>query len=501
MIFKRKIKIIHVLFFTLLFNFSIQENYEKYFFTMYSSQDNRIPSVVYSNNPFSELLSLNASDEDESKIVKESTDEFTYKDISSTLLYENKYLIKICYGPNKIMEIVSQEDLDTKKETKNLKKIITSESNFTATNTIVFCYSSIIKNPDRNFPDQKAIITIFSEKISNNDNSVKEYSHKYVLFFPESEQFSISRSFHSDSDLYFSQVFPKFCTTFRESDIYCTISGENNQFVLETNKIISDSDINPSLFLIKTNLAIGDGKNLRPISLNYQYKSILGGFYDTFLLEYHNKEKNETSIIYSLYRKSIRLSLVPIFDNINLFRGISLKDAYVGYNLLNYLLPNSNEVVYVYVYNNMIQATRIDYSESSFNFKYLNKNNLGYYTAKIDQNCKIPKFLKSTYINNDIKYNANEQIIVNKNSQENFIYQKDIEILLSCANSNDEENSNVFYTSKIIEIPQCLVDLDAMHGLNTYIINFYLSIKNIIYDIYSDPRLKSFRNEEEDLPI
>ena len=486
-------------YFIILFLFSTETNTniesdEKYFFTMYNNQTY---PIIYSNNPFSELLKIDASDENEIKIEKESTNEFTYKNISSVLLYEKQYLIKTCYGPNKIMEVIPLDDIEKKKETQKLNFIFNSENNFTTSNNIVFCYTSIILNPDNNLPDKKAIITIFSEKISN-DNIEEEYSHKYVLFFPESENFRKSSSFHSDSPSYFSKIFPKYCTTFRETDIYCTINDEKNQFVLETNRIINQSEINPSLFLIKSELKIGDGKNLRPISLNYEYKSFLGGIYDTFLLEYHNKEKNDTSIIYSLYRKSVRYSIVPIFYNINLFSGVSFKDDYIGYNLLNYLMPNSNEVIFICIYDNMIKATRVDYTNSSFSSLLLNNNrNIpNYYTAKIDEKCKIPKYLRSTYINNYIKYNENDQSIVNNNIQKHYIYQKDIEILLSCASSKEESNSEIVYTSNIIEIPQCLFDLDSTHGFEIHKINFYLGIGAIIYDVYSDPRLKSFRNVE-----
>ena len=43
-------------------------------------------------------------------------------------------------------------------------------------------------------------------------------------------------------------------------------------------------------------------------------------------------------------------------------------------------------------------------------------------------------------------------------------------------------------------MPQCLNTLDSINGNSIHKINFYLSISTIIYDIYKDPRLKSFRN-------
>ena len=491
-------KIKYIFWFLILFNFSVQENAnieneENYYFTIYPAQDNQSQTILYGNNPFSEILSINRKEGNQVEIQKEMTNDYIYKNISSVLLYNNQYLIKTCYGPNKIMEILSQDDMG-KKETQKLKYTFTSENNFNVTNSIIFCYSSIIKNPDNNFPDKKAIMTFWSEKNNIDDNSQNLYSHKYVLFYPDSQRFSNSFSFHSDLPSYFSKVFPQYCTTFRETDIFCTINNEDNQLIIETDKILVDTDNIPSLYVIKSILA-REQKNMRPISLNEEVKSIEGGLLDTFLLESHDKEKNETTIYYSFYRKSSRFSLTSISENnVNLFYGISLKDFYVGYNYLDYLVPNPNEVVFVYIYDNMIQATRVYYSLNKFEFRSLNRNNLGYYYNKLDENCKIPKFLKSTYINNYIEYNSTEQSIVNNNKLVHYIYKKDISLLISCSNSPEEDNSEIYYISKIIDVPQCLCDLDSLHGFEYHKINFFLSIDNIIYDIYADPRLASFRN-------
>ena len=401
-------KMKYIFWFLILFNFSVQENVnikneENYYFTIYPASDYQSQSILYGNNPFSEILSINRKEGNQVEIQKEMTNDYIYKNISSVLLYNKQYLIKTCFGPNKIMEILSQDDMG-KKETQKLKYIFTSEKDFNVTNSIIFCYSSIIKNPDNNFPDKNAIITFWSEKSNIKDNSEIQYSHKYVLFYPDSQRFSNSFSFHSDLPSYFSKVFPQYCTTFRETDIFCTINNEDNQLIIETDKILVDTDNIPSLYVIKSLLARGEQKNMRPISLNEEVKSIVGGLYDTFLLESHDKEKNETTIYYSFYRKSSRFSLTPIYkSNFNLFFGLSLKNSYVGYNYLDYLVPNPNEVVYVYIYNNMIQATRIDYSLNKFEFRSLNRDNLGYYYIKLDENCKIPKFLKSAYINNYIE--------------------------------------------------------------------------------------------------
>ena len=102
--------------------------------------------------------------------------------------------------------------------------------------------------------------------------------------------------------------------------------------------------------------------------------------------------------------------------------------------------------------------------------------------------------MQSNYITNYIKYNNEEQTIVNENINRHYIYQKDIEVVLSCENSNNEASSEIIYISKIINFPQCLKELDSINGFEYHKINFFLDVSVIIFDIYSDLRLKSFRD-------
>ena len=498
MTFKNILNLKHLFCFLILFIFSTQENAntekeQNYFFTMYSSQNNQTPYILYANTPFSEFLTINASDSKNINIKKENTSEYIYKNISSVLLYEKDYLVKTCFGPNKIMEIISQDNIG-KKETQNKEYIYTSNVENYIENNVVFCYSSIIKNPDNKYQDKKAIITFLTEKNENKENSKIEYSYKALLFYPNSKDFSSIYSLNSEDSSYFINVFPKYCTTFKETCIYCTINDDKNQLILETNKIIKDTKINPSIYAIKSVLDAGDTKNLRPISLKSEYQSLTGGYYDKFIIEYHDKEKNETSLYSSLYRKSVHYSLVPKIGSIEITNGIFIKYNYIGFNLLNIHVPYSDEAVLVYIYNNTLKVKRIDYSNKRAKLQILSQDSTSSYITKIDPKCKYPKFLQSTYVNNYIKYNELDQAIVNKNKNSHYIYQKDLEILLSCSNSENEENSEVVYTSKIISLPQCLIDLDSIHGFGIHRINFYIDIETIIYDIYADPRLKSFRN-------
>ena len=93
---------------------------------------------------------------------------------------------------------------------------------------------------------------------------------------------------------------------------------------------------------------------------------------------------------------------------------------------------------------------------------------------------------------NLIKYNSTETSIVNANKNRHYIFEQDLAVLLSCSNSNI--NEDISYKPILIEMPQCLNYLDSINGNSIHKINFYYSITDIIYDIYDDPRLKSFRN-------
>ena len=483
--YKQFIKLKQALIILTLFIFSYQNNAainkeENYFFTFYSSQNNQTLYNIYINTPFSEFLTINQS-EDKIQIKKEKTNEYTYKNISSVLYYENEFLIKTCFGPNKLMEIIPLKDIEANPENQFLRY----SYNLDSINNIIFCYTTTIINPDKRVKDEKAIITFFSEI----EKSKKEYSHKILLFFPNSLSFSEIYSLYSDYPSEFAKEYPFCCTNFRETDIYCTINDQKNHFIIETNNILKD---HPNVFLINNEIF---EKNMKPLSLNNNYRTNLGQYFDTFILEYHNKEKNETKIMYSLYRKKKRLSLIPFLDNFennNIFKGINIKDDYIDYNIFNNLLPLPNEVIFSYIYNNFLYAIRVDYSSSSNDYKYLTKDTSVYYRAKIKDNCNIPKLLRTSYKKNYIKYNNHDQFIVNNKTKKQYIFQNDIEIMISC--ENDDKSSNITYISQIIEMPQCLIDLDSINGLSIHKIDFYLDRDIIIYDIFSDPKLKSFRN-------
>ena len=468
-----------------------QNDKSNYFFSMYPSQNKNKSYIIYSLTPFSEKLTIDLSVEESNKIIKKEQIPDISNNISSIIFYKEEFLVKTCFGANKVVEIIPTKEIDkTYNEINN--RYIYSENGLQISKNLKYCFSTIVANPDTSKIKDENIIVTYWVMIKEDGT----YNHKCIFFYPYLKKFSSVYNLISNKEFPLSKRYPIHCTTFRYRDIFCSYYDLdlNNQYVIETNKIPKQSSKNPSVYFVLSDFGQINGKNMLPISLNKQNKSIFGGYYDVFLAEFGEKKdvndnkENKTVILYSLYRKSLHASLVPMFSLFDTFFGINIRDDYIETNLFNYVLEG-NEMVFIFIYNNVLQAIRVDYSQE-FNIfkKYNDFGELGYYSTKL-VNCKNPKYMQSTFINNTIKYNDEEKQIV-KNGTRQYILEMDIVSLLSC----EDEQGRVNYETNIIKLPQCLVDLDSMNSHEIHKINFYLNISAIIYDIYDDIRLKSFRN-------
>ena len=145
-------------------------------------------------------------------------------------------------------------------------------------------------NPDTSeIKDENVIITYWVE-INYNES----YTHKSILFYPNSKQFSKVYNLTRNNLYSLSQIYLVHCTVFRDKDILCSYHNLsiNNLYVIETNEIPKENTKNPSIYFIKSDFGEMSGKNMIPISLNKQMKSIYGGYYDIFLAEFSEKEYN-----------------------------------------------------------------------------------------------------------------------------------------------------------------------------------------------------------------
>ena len=132
-------------------------------------------------------FTINATEGNNCDIIEQKDiNEYTYKDLSSTLLIDDSYLVKTCFEPDILAEIVKDDQKYI--YNKDLKNII-------------YCYSSKILNPSITLihEDKYVIITYFIENISE-----EKYSHKIILFYPETGTFSQEEYTLKSDSLFFS---------------------------------------------------------------------------------------------------------------------------------------------------------------------------------------------------------------------------------------------------------------------------------------------------------
>ena len=468
---------------------NIDEN--KYSFQLYSSWDQNHPYYFYAhaNN---ELITINSTEGDNCNIIeRKEIEEYSYKDKSSASIIDNTYLVKTCFGPNKLVEIIY----------KNKETFTMNNNNF---NNIKFCYTTKIHNPDINevHPEEYVLITYWTE-IESITNKIR-YAHKCILFYPESKTFSQVLTLTSGSQFVINIYYPDKCVTFRDSDIFCVIHYVpaeiddvhllGNNYVIETKNIILDAIYGQkkSVNLVISNSQLSFTVYQRPISLKKTSNSKLG-FIDIYITEYHHNEgegKGKVSLMYSYYRKFYHTSYIPFTSNI--FIGINIEDNYVHQDLFNYLVPNEDELIIIYISKEdrmSLILNRFNASDSSS--KQLNKGfkNYAFNNYIRTDICDKPKYLQSIYINSFISYNDKDKNIINSNPNVNYYkYQKDIGVLISC------DKNGIKYESKRIKLPQCLNVLDEINGNDLHILKFKENENEIIFDIYNDPNFVSLRN-------
>ena len=463
----------------------------KYSFQLYSSWDQNHPYYFYAqaNN---ELITINSTEGENSNIIeRKQISEYLYKDKSSINIIDNTYLVKTCFGPNKLVEIIY----------KNKETYTMNNNNF---NNIKFCYTTKIHNPDKTevHPDEFVLITYWAE-IERITNKIR-YAHKCILFYPESKTFSQELTLTSESRFVVNIYYPEKCVTFRDTDIFCVIHYVpaeideihilGNNYVIETKNIFLDAVYGKkeSVKLVISNSQISSTVYQRPISLKKTSNSIYG-FIDIYITEYHRNEGNgegKVSLMYSYYRKYIYSSYIPFTSNI--FIGINIEDNYVHQDLFNYLVPNEDELIIIYISKEdkmSLILNRFNASDSSS--KQLNKGFKKYAFNNYIRTdiCDKPKYLQSIYINSFINYNDKDKNIINSNPNDNYYkYQKDIGVLISC------DKNGIEYESKRIKLPQCLNTLDEINGNDKHILKFKENENEIIFDIYNDPNFVSLRN-------
>ena len=486
------------LFLFILINLSknIDELEDEYYFQLYPSESKEKPYLFHVYTPDYRFITVNSTEGENCTIIENKTvKEYPIKELSSVILFNKTLLIKTCFGPNTIVEIINE-----KNETFSYKKN-NADGGSQIFDKVKFCYSTAIYNPLNT--NEYMIMTYWTEfKL---ENGVEKYTHKYVLFDPKKKQIDseleVDKSFLIQ---YFTNNnYAKSCITFRATIIYCRINGDSGiplvkHFYIDTSKL-STSDA-------KIHLVFSNSKNKEylyenPIAIGKEIHDIFGGLYDSYLTEYHDEKENKIMLVSSLLRKSLRTSFIFVSDKTKKYYGINIEDSYIDQNLFNHLLPNKDDLIIIYIMktiNSMgLVMTRFNLTTSKEYHKSFKELSLSNYLR--EDICSKPKHIQSIFVNSFINYNDHDKDLMKKGNSESFYkYQKDIVTLLAC----EDKNKNVFYESKKIIMPQCLNVLDEINNKDYHYIKFKENTNYVTLDIYNDPNLLSLRNITiEFLPI
>ena len=267
--------------FSLLFLVKADEYLEdKYYFQLYPSFEKDKQFLFHAYTSDSKFLTINSTEGESCSIINnENVNDYPIKGLSSVFSLGNQYLVKTCFGPDKIVEIIKSDD-----KTFIHKKTTGNNSN-QKLDDIKFCYSTLIKNP---INSNYKFITYWTEFELKNGKEV--YTHKCILFDIMTNTFSsvktLSMSFIGS--LFNDNFYAKNCITFRYTDIYCSINFDTtnsnsylNSFIIDTSTIFT-GDTN--IHLITSNTDYGNNIYQKPIQIGKEVHGIDGGSYDAFLL-------------------------------------------------------------------------------------------------------------------------------------------------------------------------------------------------------------------------
>ena len=462
---------------------------EKYYFQLYPSDNTEKPCLFYAYTPTFNIITINSTEGENCIIIgNQKVNEYPIKDLSSVASLKDTLLIKTCFGPDKIVELIY----------KNNETYAYKNNNYFLAN-VYYCYTTMVLDPLNQ--NEYVIMTYWSEFFLKNGKT--KYTHKCITFNPNSKAFSneiVLTTYSNIIELFIEyNYYAKSCITFRNEDIYCSInldySDESyaNSFIIDTSKIYTSE---PQIHLVISNTDYGINVYQKPIAIGKEIHDSFGGFFDAFLTEYHNKKENKTTLVSSLFRKSLYTTFVPVSDSFKKYYGVNVEDSYIDPNLFNYLLPNENDLIIIYVMKTRdsmgLVMTRFNLTDLDddvkIHMKFQEYSLSNYLQEEI---CPNPKYIQSIYSTSFINYSNNDKIIINeKGSDYYYKYQKCIASFVSC----EDENKNVYYETKKINLPQCLNELDILNGKDFHTLRYKEGEEVKTIDILNDPKYISLRN-------
>ena len=466
---------------TSIISYKSEEN--KYYFQLYPSEDRDKPYQFHIFNLNSEFSTINSTDGENMKFISTvKRAETPIKHLSSVIKYNNRFLIKTCFGPNKIVEIIDENNGQSYTPDNIYFKNV--QNNLEG---IEYCYSTVLQSPFKY--NEYVIVTYWTEKV--NINGKDSYAHKMIKFNPGENTFGEIKNLDTKNNIFYAQS----CTTLGYRYIYCNIdpaftSLKNYHFTIDAMNLIAENGkINLALVLARFSNSLYH----KPIGILKEGYTLTGKTAHYFLTEYHDKEANKTRLMTSVYINNYFMSFILRFETLGIYHGINIEDRHIDPNLFNHLLPK-DELIIIYIMKgaegkNLLLLNEYNYQQS-LHFHYnFEKYSLSNYLR--EDICENPKYMQSSFLTTFINYDESEKQKIKYSPGDYFKYQRDIGIVITC----DKGDGEVLSQAKKIAMPQCLNDLYELNGIENKLI-LTSAYDKVVLDIKNNPNYRSLKNVE-----
>ena len=110
---------------------------DKYYFQLYPSEYKNKPYLFHAYTPEKRLITINSTENEICQITEnKAVNDYPINGLSSVILYNETLLIKTCFGPDKLLEMIKENNETILKKNNNL----VGSSN----NKVVFVNPSLI---------------------------------------------------------------------------------------------------------------------------------------------------------------------------------------------------------------------------------------------------------------------------------------------------------------------------------------------------------------------
>jgi len=304
---------------------------DKNYFQLYPSVNTEKPYLFYVENLKGQFSIVNTTDGENMIIVENSTktDEIPIKHLSSVIQYNDTFTIKTCFGPNKIVEIIDEENQVLTPNDDYFKNVKNNLEN------IKYCYSTSIANPY--LLSEFTIVTYWTEFKIQNGKEI--YTHKSILFIPRTKTFSKIYTLDTKGDNFYAQD----CTNIGNKYIYCNMDSSvelsNKYHFSIIPDYVNANEIKMLIRLVTVFARISNAIYHKPIGTFKYFYSKTGKYAYYFLTEYHDEKSKKTRLMTSLYVNHDLYSFILRFENnLEVYHGINIEDTFLRFILIQIYL-------------------------------------------------------------------------------------------------------------------------------------------------------------------